>query len=125
MSKIDLNQSINYLLMEGKKYESKNLKNPKIFIDYLQTTDGVYKNLEDYNPTKKRKVLVVFDDVIWDMEANKKLSPIVTEWLLRRRNVNISFVFISQSYFKVPKTIRQNATHYFIMKIPNKKELKR
>ena len=57
------------------------------------------------------------------MEFNKRLSSIVTEVLLRRRKLNISLIFISQSYFKVPKIIRLNATHYFIMKIPNKKEL--
>ena len=57
------------------------------------------------------------------MEANEKLSPIVTELFLRERKLNILLVFISQSYFKVPKTVRLNATHYFIMKIPNKREL--
>ena len=57
------------------------------------------------------------------MEFNKRLSSIVTELLLRRRKLDISLIFISQSYFKVPKIIRLNATHYFIMKIPNKKEL--
>ena len=61
--------------------------------------------------------------MIADMESNKKLSPKVTELFLRARKLNISLVFISQSYFKVPKTIRLNATHYFIMKIPNKREL--
>ena len=54
------------------------------------------------------------------MEANKKLSPIVTELFLRGRKLNISFAFISQFYFKVPKTIRLNATHYSIVKLPNK-----
>ena len=57
------------------------------------------------------------------MESNKKLSPIVTELFLRGRKLNTSLVFISQPYFKVPKTIRLNATHYFIIKIPNKREL--
>ena len=61
--------------------------------------------------------------MIADMESNRKLSPIVTELFLRGRKLNISLVFISQSYFKVSKTIRLNATHYFIMKIPNKLEL--
>ena len=61
--------------------------------------------------------------MIADVESNKKLSPIVTELFLRGRKLNISVVFISQSYFKVPNTIRPNATHYFIMKIPNKREL--
>ena len=66
---------------------------------------------------------MVFDDMIADMEADKKISPIVTELFLRGRKLNISLVFISQYYFKLPKTIRLNATHYFIMKIPNKREL--
>ena len=62
----------------------------------------------------------MLDDIIADMEANKELNPVVTELFLRGRKLNISIVFISQSYFKVPKTIRLNATHYFIMKICNK-----
>ena len=57
------------------------------------------------------------------MEANKKLSPVITELFLRGRKLNIPLVFISKSCFKVPKTIRLNATHYFIMKIPNEREL--
>ena len=64
----------------------------------------------------------MFDDMIADMESNKKLSLTVTELFLRGRKLNILLVFISQSYFKVPKTIRINARHYFIMKIPNKRE---
>ena len=61
--------------------------------------------------------------MIADMKSNKKLSPIVTELFLRRKKSHFSLVFISQSYFKVPKTIRVNTTHYFIMNISNKKEL--
>ena len=100
-----------------------NLKNQKAFIDYSQTIDDVYENLEDYNPIRKRRVLIVSDDMMADMVSNKKSSPIVTELFLRGTKLNISLVFISQSYFKVPKTIRLNATHYFIIKIPNKREL--
>ena len=102
----------------------KNVKNPKTFFDYSQTIDDVYEHLEDYNPTKKRRVLIMFDDMIAAMESNKKSSPIVTELFLGGRKFNISLVFISQSYFKVPKTRRLNATHYFIMKFLNKRELK-
>ena len=79
--------------------------------------------MKSYNPTKKRGVLIVFDDMIADMEANKNLSPIVTEFFLRERKLHISRVFIWQSYFKLPKTISLNVTHYLIMKIPNKREL--
>ena len=101
----------------------KKLKNPRPFIDYSQTIDDVYKNLEKYNSTKKREVLVVIDDMIADMEANKKLSPTVTKFFLRVKKFNTSLVLISQLYLIMPETIRLNATHYFIMKIPNKREL--
>ena len=85
--------------------------------------DDIYKNIEEYNPNKKRKILIVFDDMIADMLSNKKLNPIVTELFIRGRKLNISLVFITQSYFAVPKNIRLNSMHYFIMKIPNKQEL--
>ena len=83
----------------------------------------VYKNIEDYNPRKKRKILIVFDDMIADMINNKKLNPLVTALFIRGRKLNISFVFITQSYFKVPKDVRRNSTHLFTMKIPSKREL--
>ena len=88
---------------------TKKFKYPKTFFDYTQTIDNVYKNLEDYNPTKKRKVLILFDDMIANIKANQKLSPIVTELSSRGRKLSFSLVFVSQSYFKVPKTIRLNA----------------
>ena len=78
------------------KVEIENLQNPKTFIDYSKTTDDVYENLEDSNPTKKRRVLIVFDDMMADMESNKNLSPIVTGLFLRGRKLNISLVFISK-----------------------------
>ena len=84
----------------------------------------VYKNIEDYNPGKKRKILIVFDDMIADMINNKKLNPIVTGLFIRDRKLTTSIVFITQSYFKVPKDVRLNSTHFFIMKIPNKRELR-
>ena len=112
------------LLINGReKVGVKKIKNPKACIDYSFSIDDVYENLEDYNPTKKRRVLIVFDNMITDMESNTKLSLIVTELFLKGRKFNISLVFIPQSYFKVPKSIILNATHYFIMEIPNKKEL--
>ena len=80
-------------------------------------------NIEVYNPIKKRKVLIVFDDMIADMINNNKLNPIVTELFIRGRKLNISIAFIMQSYFKVPKDVRLNSTHFYIMKNPNKREL--
>ena len=69
--------------------------------------DVIYKNIEEYNPNNKRKVLIVSDDVIADMLSNKKLNPIVTELFIRGRKLNIYFVFITQSYFAVPKNIQR------------------
>ena len=83
----------------------------------------VYKNIDNYNPDKENKILIVFDDMIADMINNKKLNSIVTELFIRGRKLNISLVFITQSYFKVPKDVRLNSTHFFILKIPNKGEL--
>ena len=94
-------------------------------MEYSNDMQNVYKNIEDYNPEKKRKILIVFDDMIADMINNKRLNPIVTELLIRDRKLNISIVFITQSYFKVPKDVRLNSTHFFIMKIPNKRELQK
>ena len=84
---------------------------------------NVYKNIEEYNPRKKRQVLIVFDDMIVDMINNKKLNHVVTELIIRGRKLNISIVFITQLYFKVPKDVKLNSTYSFIMKIPNKIEL--
>ena len=66
---------------------------------------------------------MVFDDMIAKMLSNKKFDPIVTESFIRSRKLNISLVFITESYFAVPKNIRLNSTHYFIMKIPNRRDL--
>ena len=92
-------------------------------MEYSNDMQDVYKNIEDYNPMKKRKILIVFDDMIADMINNKKLNPIVTELFIRGRKLNISTVFITQSYFKVPKDVRLNSTHFFVVKILNKREL--
>ena len=83
----------------------------------------VYKNIEEYNLDQKRKILIVFDDMIADLINDKKINPVVSELFIRGRKLNISFVFITQSHFKVPKDVRLNSTHFFIMKISNKREL--
>ena len=90
------------MLINGtEKVGIKKLKNPKALIGYSQIMDDVYGNLEEYKPTKKTKVLLMFHDMIVDMESNKKLSPIVTELFLEGKKLNISLIFISQSYLKV------------------------
>ena len=79
----------------------------------------VYENINDYNPIRKRKKLVVFDDMNADIMTNKKFQTIIKELFIRCRKLNISLVFITQSYFSVPKEIRLNSIHYLIMKINN------
>ena len=81
---------------------------------------NIYKIFEEYNPNKKRKILIVFDDIIADMLNNKRRNPVVTELFIRDIELNISLVFITQFYFAVPKNIRLNSTHYFVRKFPNK-----
>ena len=112
-----------YLINKREEVGLDHFNNPKTFIEYSNDMRDVYKNIEDYNLGRERKILIVFDDVIADMINNKKLNPIVTELFIRGRKLNISIVFITQSYFKVPKDVRLNSTHFFIMKILNKREL--
>ena len=112
-----------YLINKREKVGLNHFDDPKAFMEYSNDMQDVYKNIEDYNPIKKRKVLIVFDDMIADMINNKKLNPVVTELFIRGRKLNISIVFITQSYFKVLKDIKLNSTQFFIMKIPNKREL--
>ena len=81
------------------------------------------QNIDHYNPDKENKTLIVFDDMIADVINNKKLNSIVTELFIRGRKLNISLVFITQSYFKVPKDVTLNTSNFFIAKIPNKREL--
>ena len=97
--------------------------NPKVFIEYSNDLRDVYKNIDYYNLYKENKILMVFDDMIADMINNKKLNSTVTELVITGRKLNISLAFITQSYFKVPKDIRLNTTHFFIAKIPIKREL--
>ena len=81
------------------------------------------KTLKIVIQERKCKTVILFDDLIADMINDKKLASIVTEIYIRGRKINISSFFISQSYFKVPEDVRLNTTHFFIMKIPNKREL--
>ena len=112
-----------FLINKRESIGFKHFNDPKIFIGYSNDMRDVYKNIDDYNPDNENKILIVFDDMIADMINNKKLNSIVTELFIRGRKLNISPVFISQSYFKLPKDVRLNTTHFFIMKILNKREL--
>ena len=110
-----------YLLKKREKVGLNHFNDLKAFMEYSNDMQDVYKNIENYNPGKKCKILIVFDDMVADMINNKKLNPVVTELFVRGRKLNISIVLITQSYFKVPKDVKLNSTHFFIMKIPNKR----
>ena len=86
--------------------------------------DDVYENIDDYNLSRKRKILIVFDDVTADITTNKKFQSIIKELFISCRKVNISLAFITQSYFCVPIDVRLNSTSCLIMKINNKTEIK-
>ena len=98
-------------------------KDLKAFIEYSNDMCNVYKNVNHYNPDKGNKILIVSDDMIADMVQNEKLNSIITELFVRGRKLNIYLVFITQSYFKVPKDVRLNTTHFFITKMLSKREL--
>ena len=86
--------------------------------------DNIYKNIKECNPNIKRKILIVFDDTIPDILSIKKLNPIVVELFIRERKLNISPVFITQSYFTIPKN-RVNSAQYFVMKILKKESFEK
>ena len=120
----DLNEPKYWFLNKKRKNTGiKHLNDLKVFIEHLNTMDDISNNIDDYNPTRKRKILFVFDDMIADIMTNKKFQAIIKELFIRCRKLNIYFVFITQSYFSVPKKVRLNYTCYFIMKIFNKREL--
>ena len=112
-----------YLINLREKVGLKHFNDPKAFIECSNDMQYLYKNINKYNPDEERKILIVFDDMIADMINNKKLSSIATELLIRGRKLDSSFVFITQSCFKVPKDFRLNTTHFFITKILDKREL--
>ena len=93
------------------------------FIECSNTMDDVYESNNDHNTNRKRKILIVFDDMIADIMTKKKFQAIIKELFIRCRKIHISLLFITQSYFSAPKDVRLNLTHYFIMKINNKREL--
>ena len=103
----------------------KNLNDPHAFIEYSNDMNDVLDDINNYNKSRDKKVLIVFDDMIADIEYNKNFKRIIKELFYRARKINVSIVFITQSYFRALKDARLNSTHYILMKIGNKKELKR
>ena len=102
----------------------KNLNDPQAFIEYSNDMNDVYENINNDNKSIDKKVPIVFDDMIADIEYNKNFKQVIKELFYRARKINVSIVFIRQCYFRALKDARLNSTHYILMKIGNKKELK-
>ena len=114
-----------YLINKREQAGIKNLNDPHAFIEYSDDMNDVLDDINNYNKNRDKKVLIVFDDMIADIEYNKNFKRIIKELFYRARKINLSIVFITQSYFRALKDARLNSTHYILMKIGNKKELKR
>ena len=112
-----------YLIKKCEDAGIKHVNNSNAFIECSNTMDDVYENINDYNPIRKRKKLIVFDDMIADIMDNRRFQAIIKELFIRCRKLNISLVFITQSYFSITKYVRLNSTHYLIMKINSRKGL--
>ena len=93
------------------------------FIECSNIMDNVYENIDHYNPSRKRKILMAFDNMIADIMTNKNFQAIIKELFLICRKLNISLAFITQSYFSAPKDVRLNSIHCLVMKINSQKEL--
>ena len=120
----DLNEpKYQFLIKKREDAGIKDVNNPNAFIVCPNTMDDVYGDIDNYNPKRNKKVLIVFDDMIADIIANKRFQAIIKELFIRCRKLNISLVFITQSYFSLPKDVRLNSTHYFMMKTNSKREL--
>ena len=113
-----------YLIQKREDAGIKIVNNPNAFIVCSNTMDDVYEDIDNYNPKRNKKVLIAFDGMIADITSNKKFQAIISEFIIRCRKLNVSLVFITQSYFSVTKDVRLNWTHYLIMKINTKENYK-
>ena len=113
-----------YLINKREQAGIKNLNDPQAFIGYSSDMNNVLEDINNYNKNRNKKVLIIFDDMIADIMRSEKFKAIVKELFIRCRKLNISIVFITQSYFRTPKDARLNSIHYILMKIGNRKELK-
>ena len=116
-------EKYDYLINKREKAGIKYFDDPTAFIEYSNDRNDVFTNIDDYNKQRKRKILIVFDDMIADIMNHKIFKAMIKELFIRCRKLKVSIVFITQSYFRTPKDARLNSTHYVIMKIQNKKEL--
>ena len=113
-----------HLINKREQVGIKNLNDPHAFVEYSNDMNDVIEDINNYNKKRDKKVLIIFDDMIADIMRSEKFKAIVKELFIRCRKLTISIVFITQSYFRTPKDARLTSTHYVLMKMGNKKELK-
>ena len=111
------------LINKGENTSLKHSNDSKACVKYSNDIDDIYENIEEYNTDKKRKILIKFDNIIADVFSNKNLNLIVTELFVRGRKLKIPLIFPTLFSIAIPKNIRLNSTHYFIMKIASKRAL--
>ena len=114
-----------YLINKREQAGIKNLNDPHAFIEYSDDIDDVLDDINNYNKNRDKKVLIVFDDMIADIEYNKKFKRVIKELFYRARKINLSIVFITQWYFRALKDARLNSTHYILMKNKQQKRIKK
>ena len=120
----DLEEPKYKLLTDKRERAGINFNNgPTAFIEYSNSMDDTLSNIEDYSKKRKRKVLIIFDDMISHVMLDKKAQQILKDLFIRCRKLNISLCFLIQSYFSVPKNVRLNYTNYILFKLNNKREL--
>ena len=113
-----------YVINKREQAGIKSLNDPHAFIEYSSDMNDVLDDINNYNKNRDKKILIIFDDMIADIMRSEKVIAIVKELFIRCRKLNICIVSITQSYFRTPKDARLNSTHYILMKIGHKKELK-
>ena len=120
----DLEEPKYQLLINKREKEGINFNNdPSAFIEYSNSMDDLLSDIEDCNKKRKRKVLIVIDDMISHIMSDKKAQQVLKDLFIRCRKLNISLCFLTQSYFSGPKDVRLNCTHYILFKLNNRREL--
>ena len=120
----DLEEPKYQLLINKREKAGINFNNdPTAFIEYSNSIDDIFPEIEDYTKNRKRKILIIFDDMISHVMSDKKVQKVLEDLSIRCRKLNILLCFLTQSYFSVPKDVRLNCTHYFLFKLNNKREL--
>ena len=114
-----------YLIKIREKVGIDHHNDPRAYIEYSSDMHDVYKKINYYNHDKENIILIVFDEMIADMINNKKLNSVITELFIRGRKLNIYLVFITRSYFKVPKYVRLNTAHFLSQKFQIEQSFKK